>query len=200
MPANTPATDRFLGHRGAGSWSGISAFPQQLTWAWLFLAPALGPTILGCGDPSDVPCAGNVARTVAAFVPPGVVVHCMDAATFVADSRQVRLTHVGYGALLDCPAGCFSSHVCAIEDPASPAPELFYAFWTSDSERPVAIATECPGLSASAEETWPACVPSGLNHPLVAKTDFRNWAAHEDQSGGPLRYCVGRYAANFSWP
>ena len=153
----------------------------------------------GCsGGPALAPaCQADVPETVAAFVPSSAPVHCTDAAAFCFEGRQVRLTHVEYGVLNDCPAGCFSSHVCAIEDPEGAALELFYAAWTNPSETPLGLDTECPGLSSS--ETWPNCVPSGLRHPLVETEQFRSFAAAQAGSG-PLRWCVNRYAVDGTWP
>jgi hypothetical protein len=100
---------------------------------------------------------------------------------------------------MDCPAGCFASHVCAIEDPELPAPALFYAAWTNLAEVVRGLEAECPTLQPSAGETWPDCVPSGLSHPLVDDSQFRSWA--EDEAGtGPMRWCINRYALDGSFP
>jgi hypothetical protein len=184
----------------------------KLVWIVLFSAVCL----LACGtesssNPSDgvggsgctdglnlsPECQAEVPRTLATFVPPSAPVHCTDAAAFCFGGRAVRLTHVAYGVENDCPAGCFSSHVCAIEDPEAAVPELFYAAWTTPSESPLGIDTECPSLANA--ETWPSCVPSGLRHPLIAAPEFRSFALA--QSGnGPFRWCVNRYTVDGSWP
>ena len=159
----------------------------------VFAAPDFGaPT-----EASDGVCMGGpalstegqaeVAQTLAAFVPPGAPVHCTDAAAFCFAGHVVRLTHIAYGVENDCMAGCFSSHVCAIEDPEAAGPELFSAFWTTPSEAPLGIDTECPNLVSS--QTWPNCAPSGRRHPLVATPEFRSFMAA--QTGvGPFRWCI----------
>ncbi len=53
-------------------------------------------------------CKAGLPETVAAFVLSSAPVHCTDAAAFCFEGRQVRLTHVKYGVLNDCPAGCSS--------------------------------------------------------------------------------------------
>jgi len=149
---------------------------------------------------SETPCTAYVPVTVAAFVPPGLPVRCMDAADFDFEGRVVRLSHVEYGALVDCESGCYSSHVCAIEDPALVAPELFLATWSLPEERPDAVAIDCPGLPDGVLQTVPHCVPPGLRHPVVATSDFRDWAARESRNEGPLRVCVNFYGFAGNWP
>lgn len=156
-------------------------------------------TMSGCEE-TEKACAGSVPATVAAFVSPAFPVRCMDAANFDLEGRAVRLSHVEYGALVDCASGCFSSHVCAIEDPALGAPELFVAIWSVPEERPSAVAVDCPDISDDVMQTMPTCVPPGLRHPLVATTDFRDWAARESRSDGPLRWCVNFYGFAGNWP
>ena len=134
-----------------------------------------------------------VPETVAAFVPLGEPVHSQHAATFDFDGRQVRLTHVEYGARMDCSSGCFSSHVCAIEDGSDVL--LFYAFWTTPGEAPVGLSTSCPGLdSGRTSETFPTCEPDGKVHPVVMTDAFASFAERQFGSG-PFRWCVNEFVS-----
>ena len=72
-------------------------------------------------------CGAEEPEIETALVPPDQVVHCTDSATSCHEGQWVRLVHAQYGELRDCSAGCFSSHVCAIEDPDEASPMLFYA-------------------------------------------------------------------------
>jgi hypothetical protein len=178
------------GERWPGRWSSLAGV----------LAAASIPWLSGCSSDED-DCGASIGATVSAFVPGGQPVHCRNAKGFPLQGRVVRLTHAEYGAERDCPSGCFSSHVCAIEDPSASGPALFYAAWNSTEEAPLGIENECPG-STSGGETWPDCVPSGLRHPLVASAEFRSFA--DDEAGsGPFRWCVNRYAEGGNggtWP
>lgn len=135
---------------------------------------------------------GSAAATIATFVPEGHPIHEEHRATFDFEGREVALTHVEYGELMDCSAGCFSSTVCAIEDGEDVL--LFYASWHADDETPIGVEEECPELDR--DETWPRCEPSGLTHPVTETSAFREFA--RDQIGsGPLRACVNRYGDRF---
>jgi hypothetical protein len=147
------------------------------------------------GGPALSPeCQAEAAQALATFVPPDAPVHCTDAAAFCFAGRVVRLTHIAYGVENDCMAGCFSSNICAIEDPEAAGTELFSAFWTTPSEAPLGINTECPNLVST--QTWPNCVPSGRLHPLISTPEFRSFIAA--QTGvGPFRWCIN---PSESWP
>jgi hypothetical protein len=145
-------------------------------------------TLSACGVSYD----GPADHTVETLVPAGQEIHETQRAVFQLDGREVALTHVEYGELMDCPSGCFASHVCAIEDGESTL--LFYAAWSTPAEMPIGVLEECPGLEGS--ETWSSCEPSGLRHPVTETAEFRAFAA--DQIGsGPLRWCVNRYGDRF---
>lgn len=164
-----------------------------------FLAFSLAiPLLASCGTKD---CRGHVPATVEAFVAAGLEVHCEDSASFEFEGRTVRLTRVAYGEQQDCPSGCFSSQVCAIEDPAYPSPLLFTANWYAAGEAPIGIETECPGTSSASAygDTYPSCHPSGLAHPLVATPAFRSWADAEE-GVGPLRWCVNFVGDTTYWP
>jgi hypothetical protein len=128
---------------------------------------------------------GSAPKTRQALLPPGSEVHCENGKTFQVDGHKVRLTHVEYGQLMDCPSGCFSSHVCAIEDGEQVF--LLYAAWNTQQEKPAKVDQECPTLMR--DSTWPDCKPSGVTHPLVSSAKFRAFA-REEEGYGPFRYCV----------
>jgi hypothetical protein len=161
---------------------------------WVLVAGAMTSA---CGDSPRNDCSASLLTTRDAFVPEGQAVHNAESVCFEVGERTVHFTHVEYGELRDCPSGCFSSHVCGVEDPAQSAPLLFYAAWNSQDEQPIGIAAECPTLMSF--ETWPDCVPSGLRHPLVSTGEFRRFADRESGSG-PFRWCVNRYTADGAWP
>ena len=156
----------------------------------LLAVAGIGVLSSGCGRSY----AGQATATVAAFVPAGQTVHETHRATFQVEGREVALTHVEYGELMDCASGCFASSVCAIEDPSATAPLLFYAAWNRDAEAPPGMSTACPGLEG--RETWPDCEPPGLTHAVTRTAEFSRFA--EEQIGaGDLRFCLNRYEGRF---
>jgi tetratricopeptide (TPR) repeat protein len=153
------------------------------------LAAPLG----ACGSDDDACRAGSASQTVAALVPSGSPIHCENARSFTVDGRSVRFSHVAYGAREDCPSGCFSSHLCAVED--GDQTQLFYAFWTAAGEQPRALAAECPAL-APAATTTAGCVPSGALHPLASAPAFRSFAPAQRADDGPFRWCFDAFLAD----
>lgn len=130
---------------------------------------------------------GSAPNTRRALVPQGSDVHCERTKTFEVEGRKVRLTHIEYGLLRDCPSGCFSSHVCAVEDGDEVL--LFYAAWNAANEKPRGVDRECPSLMR--DETWPDCKSSGWRHPLAENPKFQAFA--EGEAGqGPFHVCVNR--------
>jgi hypothetical protein len=75
--------------------------------------------LVGCGRSY----VGPADATLEAFVPAGLDVHDTHRATFTVNGREVALTHVEYGQLMDCASGCFASHVCAIEEHTETYPD-----------------------------------------------------------------------------
>ena len=90
--------------------------------------PLIGGTAGLCAgnsrDVSNPPAA--VQRTIADFVPTGEKVHCAGFQAFEFEGRQVVLTHVIFGMLMDCPAGCIAKHVCTIVDGETLVPFSHY--------------------------------------------------------------------------
>jgi len=145
--------------------------------------------MVGCG--SQDRCEAD--RSATTLLPIGVQVHADNCRVFDVDDREVWFSHVEYGELMDCPSGCFASHVCAVEDDGVVL--LHYAAWTRPEERPVGIETLCPDLVDTADgsgETWPSCEPPGLSHPINDVAAFRDFAAGEI-GRGPFRLCFNRY-------
>jgi hypothetical protein len=71
--------------------------------------------------PSGLTAGGLPASaTIDALLPTGEQVRCADSTSFTLDGRHVALVFVAYGELRDCPAGCFTSEVCAIYDEGEP--------------------------------------------------------------------------------
>lgn len=132
-----------------------------------------------CGDDE---CHDAADATVDALVPEDQEVHCEDSEEFEVDGRTVSFTHVEYGALRDCPSGCFSSHVCAIED--GDGVELYSSFWNDESEKPVGIDAACPNRAGANTRD---CETSGKSHPLTETEAFQSLAAME--GSGPFRWC-----------
>lgn len=162
-----------LGEQLTGSEGGRRA------WSHVILGAAMASAVVGCGGmDSEIPCTGEAAATIATFVLTRPI-YCVDARSFDFDGKHVSLTHVSFGAQSDCPAGCETAHICAIEDPAVTEPQLFYGTWVSGNDIAPEVRVECPDLPALPSETWPDCVPSGLRHPLVATAMFRSWAVKE---------------------
>jgi len=170
-------------------------------WSYLILGAAVAAGVVGCGRlDSEIPCTGEAAATIARFVLTRPI-YCVDAKSFEIDGKQVSLTHISFGAESDCPAGCETAHICAIEDPTLVEPQLFYGTWISGNDIAPAVRVECPDLPTRPSETWPDCVPSGLRHPLVATSVFRTWAVEEATVPiGPFISCVNRYALTNRWP
>jgi hypothetical protein len=136
----------------------------------------------GCAD--DECGSDDVRATVAALVPSGSPVHCSSAQDFEVQGRSVEFTHVEYGVQQDCPSGCFSSHVCAIEDPSLASPALYYAYWTTLEEKPAILESLCPHEFSDTQN----CVTPGRMHPLVGTQDFLEFK-DEQRGAGPFRWC-----------
>ena len=138
--------------------------------------------------------AGPVPRTIEAFVPPGSETHGEYFKEFEVDGEIVRLTYVEYGLLLDCPSGCFSSGLCAIETEDEVL--LYYAGWNEHivDEKPRELEEHCAGDTTGYTETYGSCEAEGKSHPLPATEEFRAFA-EEQYGSGPFRFCV-RYLAS----
>jgi hypothetical protein len=124
---------------------------------------------------TDASAATQRARDV--HLPAGVAPNCATKTGFTFQNQTYELVYAAYGALQDCPAGCFSSMVCALDDGSTS--RLFYATWYGDGERPPSIATECPALanSAGGDTAYQCTNPqvSGRQHAIVQDPTFRNF-------------------------
>src|SRR3569832_1643454 len=90
----------------------------------------------------DCEGAECAARTIQALVPAGAQINFASRKDFVSPDQNISFTLVGYGQLQDCPSGCFSSVLCAIEDPTGV--RLYFAAWDDAAERPLDLQTDCP--------------------------------------------------------
>jgi hypothetical protein len=132
------------------------------------------------------PYAGPVPRTIEAFVPPEAQVHGEYFKEFEVDGEVVRLTFVQYGLRRDCPSGCFSSNLCAIEDDDEVL--LYFANWYGPEEEPLQVDAQCPD-NPDGYSTTNYCEAAGKSHPLASTEEFREFA--EAQYGtGTFRFCV----------
>jgi hypothetical protein len=140
----------------------------------------------GTGDNSP-----EVTATITTLVPSNANVHCTGKQSFLLSGRQVFLVFVPYGNLNDCPAGCFTSNVCAIYDQSQV--QLYSATWYSAQERPLSIPPDCPGLAqAFGADTNQACPehPPGFLHPVTQTTDFKNFLnSQTPPNNGSFRWC-----------
>lgn len=141
---------------------------------WLNLASFVAVVVgaMGCTDAS---------QTIAALIPLGAPIHEEDSEGF----GDVTFTHIEYGELLDCASGCFSSHLCAIEDGTNVL--LYLAFWNQPSEAPKGIATICPGLQGFSTN---GCNTPGKQHPFGSSSELTEFLSEEMQNGGPFRWCA----------
>jgi len=145
---------------------------------------SLGRMFAQCDERVGVSPATSpaVAATIDAFVPPAATVNCADAAAFTLDGAEVRLTFVSYGTLNDCPAGCFTSEVCAIHDATGVL--LYSAAWYGDAERPLALPDGC----ATTDTRGCTPPPPGALHPLTQTAAFQAFRAAQ-LGGGAWRSC-----------
>lgn len=140
-----------------------------------------------CGGEPE--CVGDATLTIEQWIPESQQINCEDSRSFEVDSRQVAVTRVHYGIQRDCPSGCFSATLCAIEDEGQA--HLIKAFWNDDSEQPLGIEEECPDLELHRKNTRD-CDTSGASHPVTETEAFRNFA-QEQEGTGPMRHCFDRY-------
>lgn len=144
--------------------------------------------------------AAEVPLTVEALVPPDVPVLAQHAALFELDGRELRFTHVEYGQVLDCEAGCFASHVCAIEDGSDV--QLYFATWTIADPRPLGLDTSC----ASPPDFWGApggtlgCHPEGKRHALAVDPTFLDFARGQVGTGAEFGICFSFYTQCLDTP
>lgn len=150
---------------------------------------AVGGKYAQCADHPAGFDASNpaVASTVAAFVPAGVPVSCSDSRAFLVDGHEVWFVYVAYGALQDCPAGCFSSGVCAVYDAGGAF--LYSASWIGASESPPDLPPGCPAPPEGGDTRACDPPPPGTAHPLTATPAFEAFVATEGNGRGAWRFC-----------
>lgn len=151
--------------------------------------PVIGLGFAQCEGrtPGGMDSSEEIVLTINALVPSAVDVHCTDKHMFALDERAVQFTYVVYGEIHDCPAGCFSSNLCAIVDNAEVS--LYSARWLS-GEVPLSIPPDCPELAGAAGgDTIRECenAPSGFFHPLTQTNAFNDF--RDDQGREEWRFC-----------
>jgi len=128
-----------------------------------------------------------VEATVNAFVPPGAAVRCSDSTAFTVDGNEVRFVFVAYGELQDCPAGCFTSEVCAVHDAGGVL--LYAAAWNGQAEEPSNLPAGCPAPAAGGDTR--SCDPPapGTAHPLTQTSAFTAFQTSQGNGTGAWRFC-----------
>jgi hypothetical protein len=124
-----------------------------------------------------------ITATVDALLPQDAQVRCADSTSFVLDGNEVKLVYVAYGMLRDCPAGCFTSHICAIYDTNGALP--YSAAWYSPGEKPV-LPTDCPDTGDTRQCTT---ATPGSQHPITQTPAFVGFRDEQVQSQGDWRFC-----------
>lgn len=153
--------------------------------------PVIGGSHAQCDgqSPGTADSSPEVAATINTLVPSGATVRCTGKQSFQVNGRTVFFVIVPYGQLNDCPAGCFSSEVCAIVDGSDAL--LYSGVWYSGSERPHSIPPDCPELGvAESGDTIQSCInqPAGFSHALTQDAAFRDFEQSQ-RSGGKFRFC-----------
>lgn len=131
----------------------------------------------------------EVTITIDRLVPAEAEIRCSDKQAFSFEGRKVSLIYVAYGAQHDCPAGCFSSHVCSVYDPDEV--QLYSFSWHGAEERPLSIPSDCPELSEaeSGNESLCSTPPSGVIHPVTATAEFEAFRSAQREQDGSWRFC-----------
>ena len=153
--------------------------------------PVIGNDYAQCVSHSSGTSDGSpeVASVISALVPSTATVNCTGKESFLVDGRTVYFVIVPYGQKNDCPAGCFSSEVCAVVDGADA--QLYSALWYTGSERPLSIPPDCPELSgATSGETIRDCTnqPAGYSHAVTQTAPFQDFKQAQNGSG-TFRFC-----------
>lgn len=138
----------------------------------------------GTGD--ELP---EVTITVNRQVPADAEIRCSDKKAFSFEGREVSLVYVAYGALQDCPSGCFSSHVCGIYDPDES--KLYSFAWYGAAERPLSIPPDCPELAGAESGQSSECgtPPQGFLHTVTATAEFESFRNIQREQNGDWRFC-----------
>lgn len=147
----------------------------------------------GGGDDTSTPCGEGAEATVSQIVPDEAPIHYKCSRSFETDAGTAAFTLVDYGEEQDCPSGCITSNLCAIEKGGEA--QLFWGGWYSASEAPKTLNQACPNLSEDDLETYPDCEPPGLTHPLTETPAFREFVENQKE-GGSFSTCLQRYDAS----
>lgn len=124
-----------------------------------------------------------ITATIDTLLPEGAQVRCADSTVFTLDGTEVKLVYVAYGEFQDCPAGCFTSQVCAIYDGSDAL--LYSAAWCSLSEKPV-LPSGCPDVGDTRQCTT---ATPGSEHPITQTPSFISFRDEQVRSTGDWRFC-----------
>jgi len=138
-----------------------------MRWIWLSLALAIA-----CGG------GGMDATEALTLVPDDARING-DSATEIG-TRGLRVAVVRYGEQQDCPSGCFSSVLCAVE--LEGEAYLLSAAWYSPDEMPPQAAEYCGSDTFSTE----SCRTPALDVLLPAELEELR---DRIDGSGPLRRC-----------
>lgn len=117
-------------------------------------------------------------------------VTCYDSKEITVEGEGASLFAIEYGAERDCPSGCFSSVLCAINDVSGPV--VYYAKWQSGDELPSGISGLCEHSPEAAGNTIDNCVNpmNGFDHPITTTSQFANLLSGESL----FRHCRNEFS------
>ena len=131
----------------------------------------------------------EVIITIDRLVSSEAEIRCSGKKAFSYEDREVSLVYVAYGALQDCPSGCFSSFVCGIYDPDESL--LYKSSWHGLLEKPLSIPPDCAELAdvESGTTSWCSTPPPGIDHPVTQTVEFETFRNSQREDGGDWRFC-----------
>ena len=134
--------------------------------------------------------SAEVDNTIDALVPSGLPdserVHCTEKQKFSFQGRDVFLVYVSYGNLNDCPAGCFSSMLCAIYDQSQA--QLYTAAVNFQGEQPNGVPSDCHSIRDGGHASDCSYQPPGQSHPIVQTAQFQSFRSSQETTGA-MRQC-----------
>lgn len=114
-------------------------------------------------------------------------ISCYDETTISTQGVSFDFFVIEYGALNDCPSGCFSSVLCAIKDPNGAA--IYSAVWTTVEEMPLELKdnSESQVIGGSGNSIQHCQEqPSGYLHLITSADEFNSLL---DDKNSLFRYC-----------
>lgn len=114
-------------------------------------------------------------------------VSCYDDVRITVEGVSSDFFVIEYGVLQDCPSGCFSSVLCAINDQNGSV--IYSARWTSAEEMPSGLEAKCESTAIGGSgDTLRDCEepPSGYFHPITSTATFNDLVDNVDSL---FRHC-----------